>query len=362
MQAQRWIFSKWIDLLVLGLPVWASWAVCFTLPEEALTQKLPLWVWVVFILGVDVSHVWSTIFRTYLDKEEFANHRRVLLVTPPVVFALLFLITLYSIQWFWTVMAYLALHHFIKQQYGFLAIYRAKFGYYPIKIFKDKWVIYFSMLYPVIYWHLTSQRRYNWFVNGDFFNFYTYFQPLEFILPYTNYAYGLVLLAWLLEELYIHQKTQHRLPYGKILWLLTTAGNWYLGIVYFNSDIAFSLTNVIAHGVPYMALIFVYVERKKALHRPAVSYFTISLHVIGMLLTVLLLAFGEEYFWDLLLNREKQAFFSYFLSYPIAAFQSVWGQAFAAALLSIPQVSHYIIDGYIWKGGKKNPYLKKVLF
>jgi hypothetical protein len=170
------------------------------------------------------------------------------------------------------------------------------------------------------------------------------------------------MLLWLLEEIYITQKNQKSWAWGKILWVLTTAGNWYLGIVYFNSDVAFSLTNVIAHGLPYLALVFFYIERKKQIKFPQLSPSKLKIiaHILFMLLIILGLALVEEYFWDLWLNREKKAFFGQFLFYPIPLLQNRYWQAAAFALLSVPQVSHYIIDGYIWKGGKKNPDLKAV--
>ena len=36
------------------------------------------WVWLVLIVGVDVSHVYSTLFRTYLDKDDLAFYRNAL--------------------------------------------------------------------------------------------------------------------------------------------------------------------------------------------------------------------------------------------------------------------------------------------
>jgi hypothetical protein len=361
MKPKIWLFSTPIDVLGLGLPVWLTWLVCFLLPESFLHQPLPLWMWVVFILGIDVSHVWSTIFRTYLDGEEFRRHHKVLIFTPLLVFAILFTVALYSTLWFWRVMAYMALHHFIKQQYGFLAIYRAKYGLKKMKIFSDKWVIYLAMLYPVVFWHLDGKREFNWFVKGDFFVFNH--QYIDSILLIFNYLYWLILACWLIEEINQTRKNQTPIAWGKILWMLTTAGNWYLGIVYFNSDVAFSLTNVVAHGIPYLTLIFVYVERKKIIKRPNVGHSIgkIAFNILMMILIVLLLALTEEYFWDLWLNRQKTDFFGQFLVYPIPLLQNPIFQAAALALLSIPQVSHYIIDGYIWKGGAKNPDLRAIL-
>jgi hypothetical protein len=365
-----WLFSKNIDLFLLLLPVWLCWLACFALPESILQKDLPLWFWAVFILGIDVSHVWSTIFRTYLDKDEFSRHKSLLLYAPVISFIAFFALASISQMWFWRVLAYLALYHFIKQQYGFLALYHLKSGKnLHAKIFKDKWIIYFGMLYPVAYWHISGNRVFNWFIQHDFINIgeqiTIYAQQLKPIveqaLPIFNVVYWLILVAWLVEEWLRTKSMNLPLQKGKILWIITTATNWYLGIVFFNSDIVFSLTNVVAHGIPYMVLVLYYVDRKKQI-RQSTDTKTLTekgLSIGLMLLLILFLAFGEEYLWDMLLYREKQPLFESLISYPIAAATNPFIQAIVLALLSIPQVSHYIIDGYIWKG-KKNPYVKKV--
>ena len=363
-QSNSWLFSRPIDLLVLGLPVWLTWAFCFALPATALERTVPLWMWVVFIVGIDVSHVWSTLFRTYLDREEFAHHRTVLLRTPVLAFGLLFIIAGLSPSWFWRAMAYLALFHFVKQQYGFFALYRTRFGFkMPHRIFADAKIIYLAPLYPVAYWHLQGERNFAWFVSGDFFGLSILSSSvLDLVLPLCNVLYWILIAGWCAEEIYLCRKCRIPLPTGKILWLLTTAGNWYLGIVHFNSDIVFTLTNVIAHGVPYIALIFFYIDKKssiKAPERPA-SKAQIGTSILSIMIFSLLLAFGEEYLWDMFLNRSRSALFEWFFAYPLRALQTPQGQALALALLSVPQVTHYVLDGFIWKNNEKNPYLKKV--
>ncbi len=380
MQSKNWLFSKGTDLLVLFLPVWATWVACFLLPSSTLQREVPVWIWVVFILGIDVSHVWSTLFRTYLDKDEFKRHQYILTYTPILCFFAVFVVVSYSTGLFWRLLAYFALFHFIKQQYGFLVLYKARAGHFRIKkFFRDKWVIYFSMIYPVIFWHLKSDRNFSWFETGDFINFKTILlqvpgfsmQMLDQGLAVANIIYWLVMLAWLLEEVWLYYNKQIRFSSGKVFWMFTTAVNWYLGIVYFNSDLAFSLTNVVAHGVPYMTLIFYYVHRKKALS-PVYSldkkpflpggglYGSLVFQGIFMLGIVFILAFGEEYLWDMLLFREKAGFFESILQYPMNMLENPYLQAFAFAMLSIPQVTHYVLDGYIWKGDESNPYVKLI--
>ena len=119
-------------------------------------------------------------------------------------------------------------------------------------------------------------------------------------------------------------------PIGKVLWLLTTAGNLYLGIVHFNSDIVFSLTKVIAHGVPYLAPIFFYAEKKKVVKAPErpVASWRLGGHLILMLGTVSLLAFGEDYLWDMFLYREHGGLFEGLFACPFRVLQTPLGLRF----------------------------------
>lgn len=370
MQHKTWLFSRPTDLLVLGLPVWATWLVCFLVPASLLETEVPLWFWVVFILGIDVSHVWSTVFRTYFDKEEFTTHKRLLVLTPVICLAICFLAAAISTMLFWTLLAYMALYHFIKQQYGFMQLYRARYGFIDMKKrVSDKTIIYWSMLYPVLYWHLNTERNFSWFVEGDFFNFRTLLAELPFwsvqlhdqFMLFGNAVYFLLIGYWLVEELVLHARAHLKYPLGKIIWVLTTAGNWYLGIVHFNSDFAFSLTNVVAHGIPYLALIFFYVERKKQVKGMGFNMLRTGLNVSWMLMFVLVLALGEEYLWDMWIYRENQSFFESFIRYPMGALQHPLVQAFGLAILSLPQVTHYVLDGFIWKANQNNPYVRKTL-
>jgi len=368
-----WLFSRKKDLFLLFLPVWASWLVCFQLSEKTLNAEIPIWIWIVFVLGIDVGHVWSTIFRTYLDKEEFSNHRKLLTLTPIFTLIIVTAIVFISIELFWRLLAYFALYHFIKQQYGFLILYKIKSGIHQTKmIFKDKWVLYFSMAIPVFYWHFNSNRNFNWFEDGDFINLKSILLDnnlltsgsFETINKWISIVYFIVILGWMVEEIYLTLKSNGSFQWGKVLWLLTTASNWYLGIIYFNSDLAFTLTNVIAHGIPYMTLIFHYVERKKQIQAAQYvsTFFKVGIKVLIMLVIVFSLSFGEEYFWDMLLFREKQDFFETLFKYPLAMVSIPVLQAILFGLLSIPQVTHYVIDGFIWKNNKRNPYLKRIIF
>lgn len=353
-----WLFPKYIDLLVLYLPIWLCWLVLFNLPDALLQATLPLWVWVVFVLCIDVGHVWSTIFRTYLDKEEFQHHKVLLVAAPIVCFVGVFGLAWYSEFVFWRILAYLALFHFVKQQYGFLALYKAKAKDFKVtKIFADKWVLYWATLYPVLYWHLAEGLTFNWFVAGDFVGLRTYLPGnttfWASFFQVGNILYIGILVAWLIEE----RAKARQWQWGKILWMLTTAVNWYGGIVYFNSDLVFTITNVVAHGVPYMALIIYYQYQKRQLQQRKITWWQLTLLIVSV---VIFLGLIEEYFWDMWLYGDRPHFFAALWSYPMPLLEHPVAKALAFAVLALPQLTHYIIDGFIWKSNAKNPYVREV--
>lgn len=354
-----WLFSRNIDLAALYLPIWLCWLVLFNLPAKYLQADIPLWVWVVFVLCIDVGHVWSTIFRTYLDKEEFEQHRSLLLFAPLISFGLVAGIAWISTFWFWRLLAYLALFHFVKQQYGFLALYKMKAKDFGVqKIFQDKWVLYLATLYPVFYWHFGAALNFSWFVMDDFINLRSLFSISSrfwalFFSP-LNIIYWLVIIAWTVEEVFRSDKINT----GKILWMLTTAVNWYTGIVYFNSDLVFTVTNVVAHGIPYLTLIIYYQHQKKTLKQ---NQLTSVIQIAGVILPVVFfLGWLEEYCWDMLVYGDRSNFFGAIIAYPFELLETPLTQAIAIAFLTLPQLTHYIIDGFIWKSNAANPYVKQI--
>ena len=68
---------------------------------------------------------------------------------------------------------------------------------------------------------------------------------------------------------------------------------------------------------------------------------------------LLLFSFVEEGLWDSLVWDEHSELFILFSSIPAIAGNAIL--AIIVPLLSVPQITHYIIDGYIWKI-KKDEY------
>ncbi len=359
----NWLFSKWADLFVLFTPVWLVWVIFLSNQDYYQHMDLPAWMWLIFILGIDVSHVWSSLFRTYLSKDEFEAHRLRLILIPIVLLIASSLVLSFSPAWFWTIMAYLAVFHFIKQQYGFLALYNFRAGSFRKKLISDKLIIYIATLYPIIYWHFNSQSEFNWFVENDFFfakNYLTNNEVFSEVFYFLNWAYWSVIAYWVGEEI-VAKANGKPFSIGKLLWTLTTALNWWFGIVYFNSDLVFSVSNVVAHGIPYIALIYFYDVKKTSIKSGVkLKLSFLAKRLLIVLGVILVAALVEEYFWDMLVYNEHADIFEQILPYSYEQLTNSWGIAIVVAILALPQQVHYVTDGFIWKMNDKNKYLKPI--
>jgi hypothetical protein len=336
-----WLFSRAIDLSVFGGSALAAVALLLIgALTGALNADTPDWTWIPAVLLVDVAHVYSTGLRIYLDRAEL--RRRPLLYTLVPVVGLVAAFTLVGLgeHLFWRVLAYLAVFHFVRQQYGWVALYRRKAGDFDrLGRWIDTAAIYAATLYPLAYWHANLPRHYWWFLEGDF-AIGLPIAVVEVLEP----------VYWILLALYAARAIWNRLAGkrpnpGKDLVVATTAFCWYVGIVGLNSDYAFTVTNVVIHGVPYVAL--VYLSGRRSAARPAASS-TIRAFRFGLvpfLLTLWAFAYVEELLWHRLVWWDREWLFGGFVD-P--------GQfkPFVIALLALPQIVHYVLDGFIWRRGQ----------
>jgi hypothetical protein len=128
--------------------------------------------------------------------------------------------------------------------------------------------------------------------------------------------------------------------------MIGTGLSWYVGIVLTNGDLVFTLTNVVAHGIPYIALTCIYQRRRDQQLRRPLSLFIPRLLPVALGLLVLF-AFVEEGFWDALVWREHLTLFPGFRLLP--EIQGIGALSLLVPLLAVPQMTHYVIDGVIWR-------------
>jgi hypothetical protein len=335
-----WIWSKRVDLgvfggsalLALSLAGGASWLA----PEGA----LPEWAFFVFVIGLDVAHVWTTLYRTYLDRAEVARRRALYFGLPVACYLLGFLLHLHSALTFWRALAYVAVFHFVRQQVGWVAIYRARGGEYSRSArWLDDAVIYAATGFPLLYWHAHLPRKFHWFVPDDFAAA-PWLQPL--VWPAAG-IYLALLVAYALRAL--ARARSGRVDLGKHVVVASTALVWFVGIVAMNDDFGFTVTNITVHAIPYMALLWAY-GRERSVEAPAsLLSRVVGLGIGAFLALALLLAFAEEMLWERLVWHDRPGWFG-------GAGEALLSDlmlALVVPLLAVPQAVHYALDGFLWR-------------
>ncbi|MEZ0538225.1 hypothetical protein [Fibrella arboris] len=335
-----WIKSPAYDSAFILAPPFVALGVVALLPAQyGHSSAMPVAAWVGLVLLIDVAHVYSTLFRTYADPARFQRQRVTFLLVPVLCYVLGTLLYSLGANWFWRGLAYVAVFHFIRQQYGFLKLYTRHTQTTRV----DVLTIYAATLYPILWWHLTPGRNFNWFVDDDFWQPALSAHVAATIKTGLGIGYVLLLFGYVGQEMrrYVQQRS---LNVPKQALVLGTALSWYAGIVWFNGDLTFTLLNVVAHGIPYMALIWV--SNRPTMPTP------LQTKVWGALLFVsflALLAYLEEGLWDGLVWRDHSGVFAPFQHLPTLT-NSGW-LVLVVPLLALPQLTHYVLDGFIWRRG-----------
>lgn len=327
----NWIYKKYYDLSFILLPplILVVLVIVFNDFFQKFNQN-EFFVWIVLVVCIDVAHVWSSLFRTYLYPPIFKKYKWLFILTPIGAFLVSWILCSFGWMYFWRVLAYLAVFHFIRQQYGFMKLYyRGEVKSY--QKYLDYFLIHYFSIFPMIYWFFHYPRNFNWFLNFEFFTFqssrtYQLFWYL-YIISWVSYLVSIFYDIFITKTININ----------KNLIIFSTAISWYFGIVYFNNDLIFSLLNVISHGIPYLALIFY-----KNIIQVKESYKSQKLIWIFVFFgLIFLLAFVEEWIWDSFIWKE------HFNTIDITLSSNQI--ALITAILAVPQITHYILDGFIWK-------------
>ena len=342
---QPWIGKPLTDILFILSPPFLCLLAIALFPHWFQNSKgIPDASWVILILLIDVAHVYSTLYRTYFDPVAFKRQRGILLAIPFAGFVAGVLLYSISSLLFWRILAYVAIFHFIRQQYGFMRVYSRYEARTGINNMIDKITIYYAALYPILHWHLNGPKNFNWFLENDLFYFES---PL--LLSVFSWLYIIIVGNYIIKEVFLFIKYRH-LNIPKQLIVTGTLVSWYFGIVYFNGDMAFTLLNVVSHGIPYMALVWIYGKKNYTQKGKGSRFLKLVFSRYGIIIFLILLfifAFIEEGLWDLTVWKEHGNIFN-------TGVNSSWNlpeKAFAiiVPLLALPQITHYILDGFIWK-------------
>lgn len=337
---RHWLTNPRKELSLIMAPLFVPVIVVFVFRDyfESHTEVTSLW-WLLLVLLIDVSHVYSTVFRFYWEKATFHKYKSLLVIIPVSAFAVGVAVHLYDSFLFWRLLAYAALYHFIRQQYGFLRLYARQQNQTKIQKWIDGTAIYAATIYPVLYWHLHLTQALSWFVPHDFIS-------IQF--PYADQVilslYVVIIFVYISKEVYLSYRTRDfNVP--KNCLVVGTMLSWYVGIVVFNGDLTFTFLNVVAHGIPYMGLVWMYGEKKAT---P-----TFSFGIKGVLIfvgVVMALSYFEESLWDIFVWKDHPSIFP-FLTQLNPVHEPVV-LSLLVPLLVLPQITHYVLDGFIWRFSK----------
>jgi hypothetical protein len=335
-----WLGSPGIESTFILAPPLVSVLIVVIFSSYFTATNVGTFWWLLLVLGIDVSHVYSTLFRMYWDKASFTRYKKALVAIPTIALLVGVLVHHYSDALFWRILAYMAVFHFVRQQYGFMRLYSRNEIQPQFSRIVDVAAIYSATLYPILHWHLHSTGELNWFVQGDFLRL-----DLPWAAKLLSACYWIIILLYGAKEVYFGFVRNHvNIP--KNLIVVGTYLSWYVGIVLYQADLLFTLVNVVSHGIPYMALIWVHGENKL---KPRFSF---NWTGVGIFTGVLLmLAYVEEYFWDVLVWRDHAELFPDFTFFHQA--EEPLLLSLLVPILVLPQVTHYVLDGFIWRFSKQ---------
>jgi hypothetical protein len=343
---KRWIFSPAIDLALFAGTAIVSLALVLLGPRHG-TQS-PEWTWITGVLLVDVAHVWSTAFVVYLDPAEW--RRRPVLYAGTPILAFVAGVALYACgeAVFWRALAYLAVFHFVRQQFGWVMMYRARHGERDrLGRWIDGATVYAATLYPLIVWHTRLPRQFWWMKTDDFVT-----GMPAIVATASGWLYAGLIVAYI-----AHAIARRSAAWGKHVVVAATAACWYVGIVATNADYAFTVTNVFIHGVPYLALVYLYA--RAASREPASRGGTTARlldgkrGVIVFLASLWAIAYVEELIWDRAIWHDRAWLFG-------AGHDIGRAALLVVPLLAVPQLTHYVLDGVLWRR-QRNPRLGRLL-
>ncbi|MEL1252893.1 hypothetical protein AAEO57_03830 [Flavobacterium sp. DGU38] len=337
---QPWIHRAKTDLLFIIGPSFFVLTIIFMFQDyiTEIENDYSFYTWLFLIVFIDVAHVYATLFKTYFVADEFQKKKKLLILLPIVCFVISMILFSFGSLVFWSFLAYVAVFHFIRQQYGFMRLYARNEEKKKTSVIIDNLAIYAATVYPMLFWFLSPNRKFNWFVEDEFFHFEN-----QNLLNILFWIYIGILILYAARTAFISIKNRFfNIPKNSII--LGTALSWYFGIVYFNDDLVFTLLNVVSHGIPYMALVYFREVESKVDNGSGIFSFLKSYNAVFIYgLILLIIAFSEEFLWEFFVWNENIS---------VSNFDFSGWQFVLVPLLSVPQFTHYLLDGFIWKSKK----------
>ncbi len=277
---------------------------------------------------IDSGHVYSTLWRTYFNKEERGSSS-IYLWTPIVIFTVGFLWFHFQVPYLYSFIFYATAYHHIRQFYGVTKWYE------KLDRSFTKWsgrFLYLLSLTPAIAAHFRSDLVIEFYTKKDLFMY-----------PNTDIFKGLVIFNTLLGFAYLgYEFMNFKKGEFKLNRCLSVVAPvvLYTCVFYIGKDgFQILLPLMVAHGIPYYAMLGVGLTRTRPIQFP--TYVSV---IKAVLLTAIIFGGFEFYF-----EREIIDFDEKYLYVPPKLWESM-----LLGLYVIPMMSHYTLDAFIWKSKHKD--------
>lgn len=236
-----WIFSRNQDIVLFWGPLF--FALAFWLAPHADSLDF-----IINVVIADQIFNWSHVLATYAPLARLRNINRIsnakIVLTILAIGAGGLVFFHFMRTQFYIVLAYIALTHILRQQYGWIMVSRRKAGEPDKTRIIDVIETWNIFLFPILYWH------------GGFSQIAKrYFAPDDLAIQFpSQLIFPLHVLHWLIHAWYfseIWRKPEMRNP-AKIS-ILAMSWLWLYGsIVIFQNSTVFWVCLLIVHGAPYI--------------------------------------------------------------------------------------------------------------
>lgn len=352
-------------------------------------------IWFLWVVLLDSPHFFGTISRTYFDKQEFQQRKRLLtwsllwFLAGPIAILLSYGlhelgVVAYDLPWFFFLLLFglWAYWHVVRQHYGFLRLYQKKNGDSELFDYRlDSALLYTGLLLPFLAFitrHPEARTQLGLTAEVPAYpalpavgRFAAPFDPAylgalaweHWVLAFTTAVVGTLAIVFLLRQaMKVRLGEQVNMP--KVLFLLAVVPlHVYVCLspaVLTASLLAFAAFVTIFHDIQYHALIWFH--HRNRYHREGVDQkqFGIAPKISKNLLTY----FGCAIFFAVIFRLLGCAFdvhpgcTPFMITSDIHLFGNLHTDALLKAFLLGFPLHHYFVDQYIWKTSKSKELRK----
>lgn len=325
----KYFFSPKVDFFAFCsfIPIYFLYLFFFETKLFQLPDSPPFLFMLLGWLLVDGSHVFSMLLVSYADKDMHRQLKPLMWGVPIALIVSAFTLVYFKQgQYFYYFLAYLAMVHFIRQEFGWMKIASRFDSSAPKWLYNiDMGTSYAMTILPMIWFTRESQKAF-WYQAGDMFATPQAIAEVAIKFYFPVVAIFLAANAW-------HAYKTKTFNLSKMLVFINTFFGWYMSKVHVQNPYLSLWLMIFHHGLPYYFIVFKTERVTQNLSwMKAIGKFKYPVMYAGSVAIFYLFMTGHSnntFVWAL----KKDPFF----------------KALIYGISVMPQMTHFILDGFIWK-------------